>query len=90
MKLVYQGITNDKKYYVLAEFPVSSAILAKDDSAVSHRGYTLSEPAITDKQVNRYKNYVSGVARELDKMPAEKFQPNLILLDNLINSLKIE
>lgn len=90
LKLIYQGITNDKKHYILAEFPISSTILAKDDRAETHRGYKLFEPAITDKQINRYKKYVSGVARELDKLPAAEFQPNLILLDDVINSLKIE
>jgi hypothetical protein len=88
LEYAYQGISNDGQYYVYAEFSVAAPFLPKGD-----------EPDVADwNQKNyllphrskRYQNYLGPIFTKLEALPASEFQPNLELLEQLIQSLEVE
>lgn len=84
----YQGITNDGKYWVYAEFPVTAPFLPKGDEpevvAWNQKNYLLSHNS------KEYQAYLRPVLAKLQALPADQFQPNLELLEQLIRSLEIQ
>jgi len=88
LEYAYQGITNDGQYYVYAEFSIAAPFLPKGDEpevvAWNEKNYLLSHKSKV------YQNYLHPILRKLESLPADKFQPNLELLERLIQSLEIQ
>lgn len=92
LRYIFEGLTDDGKYYVLAEMPVSVAFLP-EDSSEEYEGYKIPWGEKFD-----YENVVSKqiaevnkkVARRLDNLPENEFKPNPKYLEEIISSLKIE
>jgi hypothetical protein len=84
----FQGITDDGKYYVYAEFSVSTPVLPNGDEPSvkewNEKNYLLSH------QSRQYLAYQRPVVAELEALRGDKFQPKLKLLEQLIESLKVE
>ncbi len=74
MFYTYQGLTQDRKYYVAAILPVSNAILPADDQT---------------KPAGDFKEYVAATVKKLEAQPASSYQPDLGTLDALVESLTI-
>ena len=93
LQYVFEGLTGDDKYYVLARIPISVQFLP-DEAPAEFEGY--KEKFIYDDYPysaahnQRYKNYISSITRRLEKLPASGFHPNLKYLEEIIASLKIE
>ncbi|HEX5708750.1 MAG TPA: hypothetical protein VFX96_15735, partial [Pyrinomonadaceae bacterium] len=88
---VFEGITDDGRYYVSATFPLVAPILPADFSPeeAAKRGF---DPAfrLPDRAAERkYADYFKRTARELEQLPPDKFQPDLARLNNLLSSLNI-
>lgn len=87
LEYAYQGITNDHRYWVYAEFSVSAPFLPSGKEpevmAWNERNYLLSH------QSKKYQTYLRPVLAKLEALPANQFQPNLELLDKLIQSLEV-
>lgn len=87
----FEGITNDKKYYILAEFPVKVSFLTGkytdefEGYQIPKRGYIE-----TGNELKQHKEYVAKVARRLEDLPSDKYEPNLKYFEEIISSLKIE
>jgi hypothetical protein len=83
----FQGITDDGQYWIYAEFSVAAPFLPKGDEpevvAWNEKNYLLSHKS------KQYQNYLRPVFVKLEALPANKFQPNLELLDQLIGSLAV-
>jgi hypothetical protein len=88
LEYAFQGITNDGQHYVYAEFSVAAPFLPKGDEpdvvAWDEKNYLLLHKS------NEYQNYLRPVLTKLEALPANKFQPNLELLDQLIQSLEVQ
>lgn len=84
-----QGITNDEKYYFLAEFPLNISFLPKDAFAEEFEGYKISSNTSKD-EVTKYKNYISKLTERINKLSPEEFEPNLNELEKIILTIKIE
>lgn len=88
--LTYQGISNDKKYYVSAEFPVTVSFLPNRD-ATEFEGYKAPR---TDEEVKtgekKYERYVAKMTSRLEKISPDEFQPRLRYFEQIISTLKIE
>ncbi len=82
MSYVLQGVTADGKYYILAEFYVTSPLAAPKMDGTTHDGY-----AITNEK--GYPAYVAKTAKKLDNSPARDFTPNLEKLDELFKSITV-
>jgi hypothetical protein len=88
----FQGITNDGKNYVLAEFAVKLPFLPESYNVSEFEGYKLPQYFYKEPQKNQkqYEKYVSNIAKRLQKVSQEEFIPNLNDFIKLISSLKIE
>ncbi len=86
----FQGITNDRRYYISATFPISAPFLnlPKDRSANVYEGYHLPSTVIlSDQQEKKYQIYLKKMRSKLGKVPADQYTPNLERLEELISSL---
>jgi len=88
LELAYQGITNDGRYWVYAEFDVAAPSLPNGDEpevvAWNEKNYLLSHQSKT------YQDYVRPIVAKLEALPANKYQPDLNLLEQLIQSLEVK
>lgn len=89
---IFQGLTDDGKYYVLATFPVSTSMLPDGIAAKDHLGYTLPESFDKNAAANQkaYDAYVTKVSGELAKLSDDKFDPDLALFEKLVRSIRVE
>ncbi|HEY8205323.1 MAG TPA: hypothetical protein VIF81_11390 [Pyrinomonadaceae bacterium] len=88
LEYAFQGITNDSRHWVYAEFSVRAPFLPNGDEpdviAWNEKNYLLSHKS------KQYQAYVRPVLAKLEALPANKFQPNLELLEQLIQSLEVK
>ncbi len=90
----FQGLTNDGRYYVTAEFPVAAPFLAYDRDTANYGGsvkesscYQCPDHA---RFMREYRAYVRTISNKLEKLPPDKFQPSLKLFDDLITSIEVD
>lgn len=89
LRYVFEGLTNDEKYYVLAEMPISVTFL--EDTAQEYEGYKVPWGKFNDKaEMKRFDDVEKKIAKRLEKLPPEKYEPNLKRFEEIISSLKIE
>jgi hypothetical protein len=83
-ELVYtfQGMTNDRRYYVSAILPVTATILSDSPPEM-----TLEE---WEALSARYQAYLDETAIALNALEADAFSPSLAELDRLVQSLTID
>jgi len=81
----FQGLTYDRRYYIVATFPVSAPFLANDASATFTRGYEIKwpkQPKDWDQFEKNYKEYVSKVAKRLELLSPAEFRRSSRFLRN--------
>ncbi len=79
MFYTFQGLTSDGKYLISAVLPVSNPILPDPETMIQ-------DPKFTDQ----YQSYIDGIKKQLNEQPDAGFQPDLSLLDQMMNSLEIK
>jgi len=87
----FEGITEDGKYYVTAETPVTVAFLPFDPP-FSFEGYTyehLFEAYRRPEAKRRYEDYLKSITDRLKKLEPRDFYPNLDKFESIIASLKV-
>ena len=89
----FQGITDDGRFYVTAEFPVAAPFLAYDRDKANYGG-AVKEAACYQcadhhRFMREYRTYVSKVQKQLETLRAEEFQPSLKSFDELVKSIKV-
>ncbi len=80
---VFHGLTDDGKYWVTLNYPLTSRALPAPDAA-------LALLADYDRFVASHKAYLEDVAKKLGAARAEDFTPRLDRLDGMLESLTIE
>jgi hypothetical protein len=75
----FQGITADHAYYVVAFFPVQSDSLPAKDDIADYEAFANNMPT-----------YLVQTTADLNALPNTAFQPDLTLLDAVIQSLRVE
>lgn len=87
----FEGITNDKKFYVLGLFPVKTSFLPEYYER-EFEGYKIPEKSwdMNKNEVKQYKNYISKVTKRLENLSSDKYNPSLDYFQEMISSLKIE
>ena len=90
---VFEGLSDDGKYYIEAQMPTSVEFLPKDPPQ-EFEGYTekflYEDYSQSGKVKKRYKHYVSSIATRLDQLKPDQFHPDLTKFEQLISSLKID
>jgi hypothetical protein len=93
LQYVFEGLTSDGKYYVLAQIPISVGFLP-DESPTEFEGYKekflYDDYPYSDAHNKRYKDYISSITTRLEKLSARGFHPDLKNLEEIIASLKID
>ena len=88
LEYAFQGITEDGKYYVYAEFSVFAPALPNGDEpaviAWNEKEYLLP------RQSKKYQAYVRRVVAQLKALRGNQFKPKLNLLEELISSLELQ
>jgi hypothetical protein len=88
LEYAFQGITDDGRYYVYAEFSVSAPNLPNGNEpaviAWNEKEYLLP------RQSRKYQQYVRGVVAQLQALRDDQFQPKLQSLERLISSLDVQ
>ena len=88
LEYAFQGITNDGRYWVYAEFSVFAPGLPRGDEAEfiawAEKHYLLSYKS------QEFQSYLEPVVAKLEALQADRFQPNLELLERLIESLEVQ
>jgi hypothetical protein len=88
LEYAFQGITDNGKHYVYAEFSVSTPRLPKgDEPAVIAWNET---EYLLPRQSQKYQAYVRRVVAQLQSIRGDEFQPKLELLERLISSLEVQ
>jgi hypothetical protein len=88
---IYQGLTDDGRYYIFASFPVSAEGLPRDNETKVHDGFSVVENFSGRAQAQRkYRAYLNRVSRRLARLPPDKFSPSLTQVEKIIRSLEIE
>jgi hypothetical protein len=80
---VFHGLTDDGKYWVTLNYPLTSRVLPAADAA-------LALLADYDRFVAGHKAYLDDVAKKLGAARPEDFAPRLDRLDGMLESLVIE
>lgn len=80
---VFHGLTDDGKYWVTLNYPLTSRALPAPDAA-------LASLADYDRFVAGHKVYLDEVVKKLGAARAEDFTPRLERLDGMLESLAIE
>lgn len=90
---MFQGITSDKKYYVLITFPLNLTSLPNDFQTQRTKEYTLptyfyskNKLAVNNKN---YQKYILNVTNQIEQKSKTSFTPNIEDLTNIVKSLKI-
>jgi hypothetical protein len=85
----FQGLSDDRRTYLIAVLPVSAATLPADasETAAVPAGGVLF-PGYANPDVD-FQGYYAAVRDDLNRQPAEAFNPNLTALDALVASLLV-
>ena len=83
LEYVFAGLTDDEEYYVFARSRINVDFLPKE-SPKEFEGYKIKyryeDCPNPDNIKPRYKNYVSNIAKRLEELPNDKYEPNLRFL----------
>jgi hypothetical protein len=87
----FQGITNDRRNYVLAKFPLGVWFLPIDYREDKFEDYQLPMYFTADKSnEERHRKYLSKITKRLENLSPDRFEPHLKYFDEIVSSLKIE
>ena len=78
----FQGLTDDGTYYVVASFPLSTAVLPDTLDFESQE--------FREFEQKNYEDYLREQVRVLDALPSAEFEPDLAILDQIVASLEIQ
>ena len=90
----FEGLTNDGRYYVTAEFPVATPFLAFDRDKASYGG-TVRESSCFEcpehtRFIREYRAYARSIGNKLERLQPDMFQPGLNRFDELLISIEID
>lgn len=90
LRYIFEGLTKDEKYYIVAEMPVRVDFLP-DESSDEYEGYKLPWGKFEDKnEMQRFAAVKQKIADRLEKLPENEFQPKLSELEKILSTLKIK
>lgn len=91
LRYIFEGLTNDSKYYVLAEMPTKVSFLS-DESSDEFEGYKISQEKEFNSTVveKKIKDVNKKIANRLEKLPQNEFEPSLNELEKIISTLKVK
>lgn len=91
LSYIFQGLTDDGLYYISAHFPVNAPFLPEDYDVTKLENYTLPVFYSRNRESNekKYRAYLNKIAHKLEELPPNKYEPDLTLIDELVQSLDV-
>lgn len=90
LSYIFQGLTDDGRYFIYATFPVKTPSLPLSDPPEDEFGCSDPKGRPTFEEMTiACKKYGQKVGSRLDPLPTGNFEPSLDLFDQLIQSLSI-
>ena len=93
LRYIFEGLTDDGDYYILAEIPIAVDFLP-DESPEKFEGYEerfLYEDFSSQGKIKkRHKIYLESITSRMEALPPDRYRPQLSSLDKIISSLKID
>lgn len=89
---IFAGLTNDDKYYVTAEMPISVKFLPEtstEEFEGYHTQFLYEDYETRDSIKPRYRKYIQSISDRIEKLDSNEFRPQLKYFEELISSLKI-
>lgn len=77
----FQGLSNDGTYYIAAFFPVSAPTLPDEFELSAEESISFGE---------NYATYLSEIVQTLESLPDSEYEPDLTLLDEIIQTLVVK
>jgi Leucine-rich repeat (LRR) protein len=77
----FQGLSNDGAYYIAALFPVSAPVLPDELELSTEESISIGE---------NYATYLSEIVQALESLPDSEYEPDLTLLDEIIQTLEVK
>src|SRR5215212_5847865 len=78
----FQGLTDDGANYVVASFPLSTAILPDTLDFESQE--------FREFEKKNYQEYLTEQVATLEALPSKEFEPDLAILDQIVASLEVQ
>lgn len=86
----FQGLTSDGRFYIIAVLPIGAAYLAYDENTSPPQPADAIPFSYNDSiDPNDYQDYFNTVAARLNATDPDGFQPSLVILDQLMQSLTV-
>jgi hypothetical protein len=89
----FQGLTDDGRYLVTAEFPVAAPFLEYNRDKAHYGGKVHECDCFEGPRYQRfqreYRAYVRELKGRIESLPAQKFEPSLDVYDRLLQSIEI-
>lgn len=91
LEYAFQGISENGKYYILAQSSPKVSFLPNDYHVGKFENYSMPDTVNwTDSEQNKYDEYIAKITKRLENLPSDKYEPNLNYFEEIISSLKIE
>lgn len=87
MSYIFQGLTNDGKYYVSLTLPISQTALDQYNAPYNE---SITDEASYEAFATNYESYLLGAIAILESTPDSNFTPDLEKSDDLVRSLSIK
>ena len=87
MAYIFQGLTNDGKYYISLTLPISQTVLDQYNLPYNN---SISDADGYQAFAEGYASYLFGALGILDTTPNSGFSPDLARLDAMVQSLNVK
>lgn len=92
LEYIFQGLTEDDRYFIYAQFPVSAEGLPASytDTFEDYNIQMYYDGNDIEKRVKAHEKYLNKIALRLDNFKDEQFKPKLSKIESLLSSIKIK
>lgn len=89
LSYIFQGLSDDGRYFIHATFPVKTEFLLKTPDRPNEAELAIHNKKTAEEIDSEYRKYAQRMALELEKLAPTSFEPSLTLFEDLLRSLSI-
>jgi hypothetical protein len=90
LSYVFQGLSDDGRYFIHGAFPVKTAFLLKTPENPGEAEWVIPSNKKTIEEIEpEYRKYAQRIALKLENLEPTSFEPSLTLFEDLLRSLSV-
>ncbi|MCI0387538.1 MAG: hypothetical protein MOB07_02040 [Acidobacteria bacterium] len=90
LSYVFQGLSDDERYFIHATFPVKTAFLLRTPENPDAVEWIIPSNKKTIEEIQfGYRKYAQRMALKFENLAPTSFEPSLTLFEDLLSSLSI-